>query len=613
MGAYSTKKIRCMFFLDIYSRNTIVMKIFLMHGWNAVARRMVAALALVALFLSVPCGEAMAQRAEATRDGWRERTAGSKEFLYWVRGVGYRLNVADLRAEVAATDTDLEGEVTLPDALIVTRDAQGDLINADRYSYKVTSIGAQAFKGRDRVTKVILGQYVATIESEAFAGCALLAEVARLEGSETIVTETDSFKGSKVAAGITTVSGGIVLYSVPTGHGSVVAMLGGRKLASGAKAEKGELVLVATADDNYEVAGGYRRNGAYTGGAKMAVGVWIDGNLAESSAVQVSKGRKSVQVKIALDGTKGTKVEVAFMPRMVLFDCGELDCPARVFTEKKSTSKELGYRKGGKLVAALASLQNAISSEKGLSRNIDTVEWGAKVYYKAFPGAEGSDAIYKNSQNNVVWAVDQWRVGGQDLKVTGDTYARQYYGDAVQVRFKRMKFAVRYGEYGVSGSKAKFGTSDLTTTEEKWFAAKSNGEITVSASSTSDVGALANGAWVRNKQVTLLEDTYVEGFFMTNYGTPTLVMVSEGMGSIEVLQGQKQIEQGGALTAGKEATITAQADAGWRLSSLTVRGAQVPIADGKGVSVGWSVPRDASFRIFAAFVPERKQVLTITP
>lgn len=450
----------------MFFRNTIAMKIFLMHGWNAVARRMAAALALVALFLSVPCGEAMAQRAEATQDGWRE--AGSNDFLYWVRGVGYRLNDEGLRAEVVETDTDLEGEVTLPDALIVTRDAQGDLINDDHYSYKVTSIGAQAFKGRDRVTKVILGQYVATIKREAFAGCVNLEEVARLEGSGTIATEINSFKDSKVAAGITTVSGGIVLYSVPTGHGSVVAMLGGRKLASGAKAEKGELVLVATADDNYEVAGGYRRNGAYTRGDKMAVGVWIDGKLAESSAVQVSKGRKSVQVKIALDGTKGTKVEVAFMPRMVVFDCGELDCPTRVFTEKKSTSKKLGYRKGGKLVAALASLQNASSSEKGLRRGIDTVEWGAKVYYKAFPGAEGSDATYKNSQNNVVWAVDQWRVGGQqDLNAMDDTYARQYYGDAVQVRFKRMKFAVRYGEYGVSGSTAQFGTSVLTTTEEK--------------------------------------------------------------------------------------------------------------------------------------------------
>ena len=607
------KKYDVCFFLDIYSRNTIVMKIFLMQGWNAVARRMAAALALVALFLSVPCGVAMAQRAEATQDGWRERTAGSKDFLYWVRGVGYRLNGADLRAEVVATDTDLEGEVTLPDALLVTRDAQGNLFNDDRYSYKVTSIGAQAFKGRDRVTKVILGQYVATIESEAFAGCALLAEVAKLEGSGTIVAGTDSFKGSKVAAaGITTVSGGIVLYSVPTGHGSVVAMLGGRKLASGAKAEKGELVLVATADDNYEVAGGYRRNGAYTGGEKTAVGVWIDGNLAESSAVQVSKGRKSVQVKIALDGTKGTKIEVAFMPRMVVFDCGELDCPTRVFTEKKSTSKQLGYRKGGKLVAALAPLQNASSSKNGLSRNIDTVEWGARVYYKAFPGAEGSDATYKNSQNNVVWAVDQWRVGGQDLDVTGDTYARQYYGDAVQVRFKRMKFAVRYGVYGKSSGKDNFGTSELKTDEEAWLAAKSTGEIKVSANTTSEVGVLANGAWVRNKQVTLLEDTYVERFFMTNYG-PTLVMVSEGRGSIKVMQDQKQIEQGGALTAGKEATITAQAEEGWRLSSLTVRGAQVPIADGKSVSVGWSVPRDASFRIFAAFVPERKQVLTITP
>ena len=129
----------------------------------------------------------------------------------------------------------------------------------------------------------------------------------------------------------------------------------------------------------------------------------VDGSAVANAAAVVSGEGKTVEVRVQLDGTKGTRIEVAFMPCMVRLDFGVLQSEARVFTENNAGSSKLDYVKGGTLSATVDNANVQAGAE---------VEFGARVAYKAAPGVETTISL--DDLGDPVWAVDAWRVGGED-------------------------------------------------------------------------------------------------------------------------------------------------------------------------------------------------------
>ena len=546
----------------------------------------VLALVLVAL---LPCGALTAQ------EGWLQQTGAASEYLYWVNGVGYSIDRAGSTAAAVTTAEHLSGEVSLPTHLIVTRDAQGELIPVGGASFSVTRIGANAFAGRDKVTRVLLGREVQKLEARAFAECTSLVSVA-FQGASEPEAAADAFAGTGVER-VERAGAKVVEFTSPTGHGKLVAMLNGRLVKSGVAAEAGELVITATADANYLIATRGRRNGVYT---SSDAGVEVDGSAVANAAAVVSGEGKTVEVRVQLDGTKGTRIEVAFMPCMVRLDFGVLQSEARVFTENNAGSSKLDYVKGGTLSATVDNANVQAGAE---------VEFGAKVAYKAAPGVETTISL--DDLGDPVWAVDAWRVGGEDKEgEKGKLFSRPCDGQPVHVRFKRTKFLVRCNQGGEPGHLIFQGVN-IYGGDAKWFVSGTTSKFVTIWVSGSNVGVAANGIWVRGKELQLLEDTYVE-HFISPHSKPILVKVVTGPGELVVRRGAAALNQRAVLVAGERIKVEAKPGQGVELRSLTLRGTPIAIVDRKrGVNVEATVANDPSFRMFATFAEAGKQVVTI--
>ena len=546
----------------------------------------VLALVLVAL---LPCGALTAQ------EGWLQQTGAASEYLYWVNGVGYSIDRAGSTAAAVTTAEHLSGEVSLPTHLIVTRDAQGELIPVGGASFSVTRIGANAFAGRDKVTRVLLGREVQKLEARAFAECTSLVSVA-FQGASEPEAAADAFAGTGVER-VERAGAKVVEFTSPTGHGKLVAMLNGRLVKSGVAAEAGELVITATADANYLIATRGRRNGVYT---SSDAGVEVDGSAVANAAAVVSGEGKTVEVRVQLDGTKGTRIEVAFMPCMVRLDFGVLQSEARVFTENNAGSSKLDYVKGGTLSATVDNANVQAGAE---------VEFGAKVAYKAAPGVETTISL--DDLGDPVWAVDAWRVGGEDKEgEKGKLFSWSCDGQPVHVRFKRTKFLVRCNQGGEPGHLIFQGVN-IYGGDAKWFVSGTTSKFVTIWVSGSNVGVAANGIWVRGKELQLLEDTYVE-HFISPHSKPILVKVVTGPGELVVRRGAAALNQRAVLVAGERIKVEAKPGQGVELRSLTLRGTPIAIVDRKrGVNVEATVANDPSFRMFATFAEAGKQVVTI--
>ena len=546
----------------------------------------VLALVLVAL---LPCGALTAQ------EGWLQQTGAASEYLYWVNGVGYSIDRAGSTAAAVTTAEHLSGEVSLPTHLIVTRDAQGELIPVGGASFSVTRIGANAFAGRDKVTRVLLGREVQKLEARAFAECTSLVSVA-FQGASEPEAAADAFAGTGVER-VERSGAKVVEFTSPTGHGKLVAMLNGRLVKSGVAAEAGELVITATADANYLIATRGRRNGVYT---SSDAGVEVDGSAVANAAAVVSGEGKTVEVRVQLDGTKGTRIEVAFMPCMVRLDFGVLQSEARVFTENNAGSSKLDYVKGGTLSATVDNANVQAGAE---------VEFGAKVAYKAAPGVETTISL--DDLGDPVWAVDAWRVGGEDKEgEKGKLFSWSCDGQPVHVRFKRTKFLVRCNQGGEPGHLIFQGVN-IYGGDAKWFVSGTTSKFVTIWVSGSNVGVAANGIWVRGKELQLLEDTYVE-HFISPHSKPILVKVVTGPGELVVRRGAAALNQRAVLVAGERIKVEAKPGQGVELRSLTLRGTPIAIVDRKrGVNVEATVANDPSFRLFATFAEAGKQVVTI--
>ena len=546
----------------------------------------VLALVLVAL---LPCGALTAQ------EGWLQKTGAAGEYLYWVNGVGYSIDRAGSTAAAVTTAEHLSGEVSLPTHLIVTRDAQGELIPVGGASFSVTRVGANAFAGRDKVTRVLLGREVQKLESRAFAECTSLVSVA-FQGASEPEAAADAFAGVGVER-VERAGAKVVEFTSPTGHGKLVAMLNGRLVKSGVAAEAGELVITATADANYLIATRGRRNGVYT---SSDVGVEVDGSAVVNAAAVVSGEGKTVEVRVQLDGTKGTRIEVAFMPCMVRLDFGVLQSEARVFTEINAGSSKLDYVKGGTLSATVDNANVQAGAE---------VEFGAKVVYKAAPGVETTISL--DDLGDPVWAVDAWRVGGEDKEgEKGKLFSRPCDGQPVHVRFKRTKFLVRCNQGGVSGY-VIFQGVNINEGDAKWVVSGTTSDFISRWFSGNSVGGAANGIWVRGKELQLLEDTYVE-HFISPHAKPILVKVVTGPGELVVKREATELSQRATMAAGWKIRVEAKPEQGAELRSLTLRGAPIAIVDRKRSTVVEAmVANDASFRMYATFAEAGKQVVTI--
>ena len=534
---------------------------------------------LLFMLLLLPGGRLCAQ------DGWKAQETNPQNYLYWVNGVGYRIDETSGTAKVVESAKDLQGDVSLPSALTITRDKDG--AEFSKFNYTVTAIGEKAFAERSGIASIFLGKWVTKIEGEAFKGCSQLKKVIYVGASAPNVAE-----GAFQKAGVNDVeaaSGEEIVFTTPTGHGKLNATLNGKLIGSGTPAEKGELVVTATAAEHYMVASNSRRGGAYT---DSEVGVTVGGEVVNASKVELDGEGRSVTVKLQLDGTAGKRVEVAFMPRMVKVDYGVLQSQARVFAKADNWSSELHYENGGTLTAPV-------------SRG-EEVEYGAKVDYTAHPGSGATLTV--DEWGNSVWAVESWRVGGEEVAgANGTSFSRLADGQQVQVRFKRTQFLIRCDFWNSQTTSINFGDNGLIRYGyPKWYEEKTRGVFDVGG-----IGITANGVWIRGKDYELTEDTYIDVFY--SRANPTLLRVVRGPGSLIVKDAdENEVEQGESLRVGAVVTVTAKPEGKSRLRSLAFRGVPVPIANPKEeTSTTIIVPDEPAFRVFATFAENDKQIVTI--
>ena len=534
---------------------------------------------LLFMLLLLPGGWLWAQ------DGWKAQETNPQNYLYWVNGVGYSIDGTSGTAKVVESAKDLQGDVSLPSALTITRSKDG--AEFSNHSYRVTAIGEKAFAERSSIVSIFLGSEVTDIEGEAFKGCSQLKKVIYVGASAPDVA-AGAFEKAGVR-GVEAAAGGEIVFTTPTGYGKLNATLNGKLIGSGTPAEKGELVVTATAAEHYMVASNSRRGGAYTA---SEVGVTIDGNAVAASEVELDRESRSVTVKLQLDGTIGKRVEVAFMPQMVKVDYGVLQSQARVFAKTNSRSSELHYENGGTLLASVGSGEE--------------VEYGARVDYTAKPGDGATLPV--DWWGDTVWAVESWRVGGEKVAgANGTSFSRLADGQQVQVRFKRTKFLIRCKFWNSQTNSIDFGENgQIRYGIQKWYKEKTHGVFEVVG-----IGITANGVWIRGKDYELTEDTYIDVFYPESKST--LLKVVQGLGSLIVKDAdENEAEQGKSLQVGTVVTVTAKPEGKSRLRSLAFRGVPVPIADPKAeTSTTIMVPNEDAFRVFATFAENDKQIVTI--
>ena len=539
---------------------------------------------LLFMLLLLPGGRLWAQ------DGWKAQETNPQNYLYWVNGVGYGIDATSGTAKVVESAKDLQGNVSLPSALTITRSKDG--AEFSNHSYTVTAIGEKAFAERSSIASIFLGSGVTDIKGEAFKGCSQLKKVIYVGASVPNVA-ADAFEGAGVSR-VEAAAGGEIVFTTPTGHGKLNATLNGKLIGSGTPAEKGELVVTATAAEHYMVASNSRRGGAYT---TSEVGVTVDGEAVNASEVELDGEGRSVTVKLQLDGTAGKRVEVAFMPQMVKVDYGVLQSQARVFRQTDNRSSELHYENGGTLTASVG---------RG-----EEVEYGARVDYTAKPGKGATLTV--DEWGNSVWAVESWRVGGEKVAgVNGTSFSRLADGQQVQVRFKRTKFLIRCNLSGSEANLVYSGQGSTSEGEGMWVVTGASGEFSVERYWGTDLGIVANGVWVRGKEYKLLEDTYVDAFISSG-GKTMLIMVTKGPGVIKVRGGNgAEQKQRAMLRQGESIDVTAIPNDGAELRSLTIQGAQVPVSSPKdGVkNLSTTVP-SVVLRVFATFSQPGQQIMTI--
>lgn len=209
---------------------------------------------LLFMLLLLPGGRLWAQ------DGWKAQETNPQNYLYWVNGVGYDVDLGKHTAMVVESAKDLQGEVSLLSTLTITRWMNGAEIHPP-ISYAVESINEGAFENR-KITSVVLGVGVKRIKTKAFKGCSQLKKVIYV-GANAPNVAADAFEGAGVRS-VEAASGGVIVFTTSTGHGKLNATLNGKLIGSGTPAEKGELVVTATAAEHYMVASKSRRGGAYT-------------------------------------------------------------------------------------------------------------------------------------------------------------------------------------------------------------------------------------------------------------------------------------------------------------------------------------------------------------
>ena len=540
---------------------------------------------LLFMLLLLPGGWLWAQ------DGWKAQETNPQNYLYWVNGVGYSIDATSGTAKVVESAKDLQGDVSLPSALTITRSKDG--AEFSNHSYRVTAIGEKAFAERSSIVSIFLGSEVTDIEGEAFKGCSQLKKVIYVGASAPDVA-AGAFEKAGVR-GVEAAAGGEIVFTTPTGYGKLNATLNGKLIGSGTPAEKGELVVTATAAEHYMVASNSRRGGAYTA---SEVGVTIDGNAVAASEVELDGEGRSVTVKLQLDGTAGKRVEVAFMPQMVKVDYGVLQSQARVFAKNDNKSSELHYENGGTLTASVG-----ISVSRG-----EEVEYGAKVNYTAKPGDGATLGRDK-------WAVESWRVGGEKVEgANGTSFSRLADGQQVQVRFKRTQFLIRCNLSESGANLVYSGQGSISEGEGMWIDTGASGVFSIEGYWGTGLGIVANGVWVRGKQYTMLEDTYVDAFISSGRRWETmLIMVTKGPGVVKVRDenGAEQTQRA-MLRRGESINVAATPNDGAELRSLTIQGAQVPVSSPKdGVkNLSTVVPSDV-LRVFATFAHPGQQVVTI--
>ena len=211
-----------------------------------------------------------------TPDGWVDQQN------LMLGGVRYTLDRG--KATVQSVEADVPETLVLPGTIHVAYGADGQAYTTG--DFPVTKIANGAFAGA-KVTTLAFGEGVETLAQGAFRGAVELKKVyflsprppegltgSMLPSGVSVLVEPGSEDAYRQALSGHTVfpfGAGLLLVSTPTGHGQVVALLGGRPIPNiyEYSGKLGVLRLVARADSRY-THGIWKLNGKEVDGKRIS-------------------------------------------------------------------------------------------------------------------------------------------------------------------------------------------------------------------------------------------------------------------------------------------------------------------------------------------------------
>ena len=387
-----------------------------------------------------------------TPDGWVDQQN------LMLGGVRYTLDRG--KATVQSVEADVPETLVLPGTIHVAYGADGQAYTTG--DFPVTKIANGAFAGA-KVTTLAFGEGVETLAQGAFRGAVELKKVyflsprppegltgSMLPSGVSVLVEPGSEDAYRQALSGHTVfpfGAGLLLVSTPTGHGQVVALLGGRPIPNiyEYSGKLGVLRLVARADSRY------------THGIWKLNGKEVDGK-------RISKEQSAPVEYYDSTGLSGlSRLEISFEPRRALVSCAVLPSDSWTLNAENALIHEAG---------------GTIEEPAELSQHGGAVPNGKVLEFKAHVDRT-VEAELADGTREPVWAVAEWRVNGRVVRdangavLTSAVYRHIVDGPAqVAVKFKRTyyKLVAKYHGYEAQPGEAPtyLWASDTVTAGAGW-------------------------------------------------------------------------------------------------------------------------------------------------
>lgn len=541
-------------------------------------------------------------------DGWVDKSHLS------IGGVRYTLSSGE--ATVVQVEADVQEALVIPATIYVQYGPEGQEYTPGNFN--VTKIADGAFAGT-QVASLALGEQVKTLEAGAFRGAVALKKVYFVRktpptglsdallplGVEVMVPAegVDAYHGKLASNVVFPLPEGLLLVSTPTGHGQVVALLGGKPISNiypfTGQLEK--LRLIARVDARYQH------------------GAWSDNGMPVAASLITPEETAHVQYydNTGLEGYHA--LEVKFEPRRAAVHWEVL--PSDSWT--LSADNKLVHEAGGTIVPPAVLVNNG-----------DAVPNGSVVEFKAEVDGSVKAEQADGSQVNI-WAVAEWRVNGQVVRdangavLTSATYRHILDGPArVAVKFKRTYYKLVAKYYGYQGEPETYlWTRDTVaaSTEDKklaegqplWRRAGLEAYIDIYGYA---MAGTCNGRWLLPSQtVEVREDMYLELWRMrwskangAEEDVSSVALLVAGPGKLKVTAtgasgSAVELHNGDPYEdyATLNATVEYDKDKA-RLVSFTLWGTDLPT---DGYELGGAI---GTKKFEAVFAPKGGQVLMLT-